>query len=141
MKTVTQRFRYSFQAIDPVCGVTDFPSLDEASVSCGFKTSHVSPKDPVTDERIGGDKMWYTNLEITFPLFEEAGLRGVVFTDFGNVYAVEDDWNFDEVKKAAGVGFRWLSPMGPLRLEWGYNLDPEPDEDSSVWDFSIGGGF
>ena len=107
----------------------------------GFKTSHVSPKDPVTDERIGGDKMWYTNLELTFPLFEEAGLRGVIFTDFGNVYAVEDDWNFDEVKKAAGVGFRWLSPMGPLRLEWGYNLDPDPDEDSSVWDFSIGGAF
>lgn len=107
----------------------------------GFKTAHVSPKDPVTDERIGGDKMWYSNVELTFPLFEEAGLRGVVFTDFGNVYAVEEDWNFDEVKKAAGIGFRWLSPMGPLRLEWGYNLDPEPDEDSAVWDFSIGGGF
>ena len=107
----------------------------------GFKTAHVSPKDPVTGERIGGDKMWYSNLELSFPLFEEAGLRGVVFTDFGNVYATWDDWNFDEVKKAAGVGFRWLSPMGPLRLEWGYNLDPEPDEDDSVWDFSIGGAF
>ncbi|HBI14279.1 MAG TPA: outer membrane protein assembly factor BamA [Desulfobulbaceae bacterium] len=107
----------------------------------GFKSSHVSPKDPVTNERIGGDKMWYTNIELTFPLFEEAGLRGVVFTDFGNVYAVEEDWEFDKIKKAAGVGFRWLSPLGPLRLEWGYNLDPDPDEDSSVWDFSIGGAF
>ena len=107
----------------------------------GFKTAHVSPKDPVTDERIGGDKMWYSNMELTFPLFEEAGLRGVVFTDFGNVYATWEDWNFDEIKKAAGVGFRWLSPLGPLRLEWGYNLDPDPDEDSSVWDFSIGGAF
>jgi outer membrane protein insertion porin family len=107
----------------------------------GFKTAHVSPKDPLTDERIGGDKMWYSNMELTFPLFEEAGLRGVVFTDFGNVYATWEDWNFDEIKKAAGVGFRWLSPLGPLRLEWGYNLDPDPDEDSSVWDFSIGGAF
>jgi len=107
----------------------------------GFKSSHVSPVDPVTGERIGGDKMWYANIEVTFPLFEEMGLRGVVFTDFGNVYAVDDNWNFDEVKKGAGLGFRWLSPMGPLRLEWGYNLDPDPDEDSSVWDFSIGGAF
>ncbi|MHB8790400.1 MAG: outer membrane protein assembly factor BamA [Desulfobulbaceae bacterium] len=107
----------------------------------GFKSAHVSPRDEVTDERIGGDKMWYTNIELTFPLFEEAGLRGVVFTDFGNVYAVEDEWNIDEIKKAVGLGFRWLSPMGPLRLEWGYNLDPEPDEDSAVWDFSIGGAF
>jgi outer membrane protein insertion porin family len=107
----------------------------------GFKTAHVSPKDPVTGERIGGDKMWYSNLEVSFPLFEEAGLRGVIFTDFGNVYAVDEDWEFDKIKKSAGLGFRWLSPMGPLRLEWGYNLDPDPDEDSSVWDFSIGGGF
>ncbi|MDH3330111.1 MAG: outer membrane protein assembly factor BamA [Desulfobulbaceae bacterium] len=107
----------------------------------GFKTSTISPRDPVTDERIGGDKMWYANVEVIFPLFEEMGLRGVLFTDFGNVYAVEDDWNFDEIKKSAGIGFRWLSPMGPLRLAWGYNLDPDPDEDSSVWDFSIGGGF
>jgi outer membrane protein insertion porin family len=107
----------------------------------GFKTSTVSPKDPETGERIGGDKMWYANIEVIFPLFEEMGLRGVIFTDFGNVYGVDDDWNFDEIKKAAGIGFRWLSPMGPLRLAWGYNLDPDPDEDSSVWDFSIGGGF
>jgi outer membrane protein insertion porin family len=95
----------------------------------GFETSRVSPIDPVTGERIGGDKMWYANVEVIFPLFEEMGLRGVVFTDFG------------KVKKAAGIGFRWLSPVGPLRLEWGYNLDPEDDEDSSVWDFSIGGAF
>lgn len=107
----------------------------------GFKSSYVSPKDPVTGERIGGDKMWYSNIEIVFPLFKEMGLKGVVFTDFGNVYDVEEDWEFDKIKKAAGLGFRWLSPMGPLRLEWGYNLDPDPDEDSSVWDFSIGGVF
>lgn len=107
----------------------------------GFKTSTISPRDSETDERIGGDKMWYTNIEVIFPLFEEMGLKGVLFTDFGNVYAVEEEWNFDEVKKSAGIGFRWLSPMGPLRLAWGYNLDPDPDEESSVWDFSIGGAF
>jgi len=107
----------------------------------GFETSHVSPKDPLTGDRIGGDKMWYTNIEVIFPLFEEMGLKGVVFTDFGNVYGVDDDWDFGSIKKSAGVGFRWLSPVGPLRLEWGYNLDPEEDEDKSVWDFSIGGAF
>jgi outer membrane protein insertion porin family len=107
----------------------------------GFETSHISPKDSITGERIGGDKMWFTNFEIIFPLFEEMGLKGVVFTDFGNVYAVEEDWDFSSIKKGAGIGFRWLSPVGPLRLEWGYNLDPDDDEDTSVWDFSIGGAF
>lgn len=107
----------------------------------GFETSHVSPIDEETGERIGGDKMWYTNIEIIFPLFTEMGLKGVIFTDFGNVYGVDVGWDFSSVKKAAGVGFRWMSPVGPLRLEWGYNLDPEPDEEDAVWDFSIGGAF
>jgi outer membrane protein insertion porin family len=39
------------------------------------------------------------------------------------------------------VGIRWQSPLGPLRLEWGYNLDPEEYEDDSVFDFSIGKFF
>ena len=107
----------------------------------GFQTSYVSPRDPITDERIGGDKMWFANVEIIFPLFEEMGLRGVVFTDVGNVYATWEEWEFDDIRSAVGFGFNWMSPMGPLRLAWGYNLDPRYDEDESVWDFSIGGGF
>ncbi len=107
----------------------------------GFKFAHVSPKDPLTGERIGGDKMWYANLEWIFPLIKDAGLRGVLFSDVGNVYDMDADWDFGEMKKAAGLGLRWLSPMGPLRLEWGYNLDRQEDEESSVWDFSIGGTF
>ena len=107
----------------------------------GFKSGNISPKDPLTGDRIGGDKMWYYNSEIIFPLVKDAGLNGVVFLDAGNVYATEDDWDFSNIKKSAGVGFRWLSPMGPLRLEWGYNLDRVGDEDQDNWDFSIGGAF
>lgn len=107
----------------------------------GFKSGNISPKDPLTGDRIGGDKMWYYNSEIIFPLVKDAGLNGVVFLDAGNVYATEDDWDFSNIKKSAGVGFRWLSPMGPLRLEWGYNLDRVDDEDQDNWDFSIGGAF
>ncbi|MDH3348405.1 MAG: outer membrane protein assembly factor BamA [Desulfobulbaceae bacterium] len=107
----------------------------------GFKSSRVSPRDSITNERIGGDKMWYVNFEVIFPLLTDAGLQGVVFTDFGNVYAVDDDWDFGDYKKAAGLGVRWFSPLGPLRLELGYNLDPLEGEEDSVWDFSIGGHF
>jgi outer membrane protein insertion porin family len=39
------------------------------------------------------------------------------------------------------MGIRWYSPMGPLRLVYGINLNPEPDENKSVFDFSIGGFF
>ncbi len=107
----------------------------------GFPSASISPLDPVTGEKIGGDKMWYANIAVQFPLLEEAGLHGEVFTDFGNVYAVEDNWDFSDYKKTAGIGFLWMSPMGPIRLAWGFNLDQQPGEDNSNWDFTMGGAF
>lgn len=109
----------------------------------GFEYADISPSDPDTGEDIGGDKMWYTNTEIIFPLLESQGIKGVVFYDTGQV--LDDDEEFfdstSSIKQATGLGFRWLSPMGPLRIVWGYNLDPDEDEDDSVWDFSVGGSF
>ena len=42
----------------------------------GFEYADISPIDPVTGDKIGGDKMWYTNTEVIFPLLETQGLRG-----------------------------------------------------------------
>lgn len=107
----------------------------------GFKSSSISPRDPDTNEKIGGGKMWYYNLEWVFPLVKDVGLKGLTFFDAGNVYSEHGDWDFGDIKKSVGFGFRWLSPMGPLRLEWGYNLDPEPYEIQDNWDFTMGGSF
>ncbi len=107
----------------------------------GFEYGKASPIDPLTGERIGGDKMWYGNIEYIFPLMKEAGLNGVVFFDIGKNMAEDIDWTIEDYSSATGFEVRWISPMGPLRLVWGYNLDPKNDEDTSVWDFSIGGGF
>ncbi|MBU1566491.1 MAG: outer membrane protein assembly factor BamA [Proteobacteria bacterium] len=109
----------------------------------GFKYAKISPLDSLTGERIGGDKMWYTNTEIVFPLLENQGLMGVLFLDAGQVLNDNENWGdfSDSIKKASGVEVRWLSPMGPLRLVWGYNLDAIKGEDESVWDFSVGGTF
>nr|MBF0221400.1 outer membrane protein assembly factor BamA [Desulfobulbaceae bacterium] len=107
----------------------------------GFKSGSISPRDLVRDVKIGGDKMWYYNLEWIFPLVKEAGLKGLVFFDVGNVYGKDANWDFSDIKKSTGFGFRWLSPMGPLRLEWGYNLDPKEYEVQDNWDFNIGGAF
>ncbi len=107
----------------------------------GFESLSISPIDPDTGEKIGGDKMWYGNVSIIFPLLKDMGMQGEVFTDFGNVYAAEDNWDFSDIKKTAGIGILWLSPLGPLRLAWGYNLDQQEGEDSSNWDFSMGGSF
>lgn len=109
----------------------------------GFKTRSlaVTVTDPETgtEYEVGGDIMWFTNLEYHFPLVKAGGLRGLVFYDAGNVYDTE--WDFNEIKQSVGLGVRWLSPMGPMRLEWGYVINPEPTEDSSNWEFSMGGIF
>nr|WP_321465394.1 outer membrane protein assembly factor BamA [uncultured Desulfobulbus sp.] len=107
----------------------------------GFESASISPLDPDTGDKIGGDKMWYGTVSIIFPLIKDMGMDGEIFHDFGNVYDVDDDWDFGDYKKTAGVGILWASPLGPLRLAWGFNLDQKDGEDSSNWDFSMGGTF
>ncbi|MFA7383099.1 MAG: outer membrane protein assembly factor BamA [Desulfurivibrionaceae bacterium] len=111
----------------------------------GFDSGKVSPlelnPDGITYSRIGGEKMWYANLEWIFPLAKDIGLKGLVFFDIGNVYTDSQTWDVADLRYSTGFGFRWMSPMGPLRLEWGWNLDPKEGEDQGVWDFSIGGSF
>jgi len=105
----------------------------------GFKYADISPRDPVTNERIGGDKFIQLNAEYRFPLYKKLGLMGTVFFDAGNVYGANMVGPF--LRPTSGVGLRWFSPMGPLRVEWGYNLSKHPWEKQSAWEFTMGGTF
>ncbi len=107
----------------------------------GFEYGRISPLDPESNERIGGDKMWYTNLEWITPLLRKQGIYGAIFYDAGRVFDDDEDWGFDNISHTAGLELKWLSPLGLIRLVWGYNLDPADNEDQSVLDFSIGGSF
>jgi outer membrane protein insertion porin family len=107
----------------------------------GHEYGQVSPIDPKTGDRVGGDQNWFVQNELIVPLFKQQGIYGVVFVDVGNAIATEDDNYNRDTAVGTGFEFRWLSPMGPLRLVWGYNPDPLEDEPESVWDFSIGGQF
>jgi outer membrane protein insertion porin family len=79
------------------------------------------------------------NTEFVFPLFNQQNMRGVVFFDAGNAY--ESRIDLDDIRMGAGAGVRWYSPMGPLRLELGFNLNRREDEKSQQWEFSIGSLF
>ncbi|MGB8992780.1 MAG: outer membrane protein assembly factor BamA [Desulfobaccales bacterium] len=105
----------------------------------GFKYAEISPRDPRTNDRIGGPRFLQLNHEIRFPLYKKLGLTGTVFVDAGNVYGPHYVGPF--LRTSAGVGFRWFSPMGPLRVEWGYNLSKHPWERSGAWEFTMGGTF
>jgi outer membrane protein insertion porin family len=105
----------------------------------GFKYAEISPRDPNTGDRIGGPQFLQLNHEIRFPLYQKLGLMGTVFFDAGNVYGPNSVGPF--LRTSAGVGIRWFSPMGPLRVEWGYNLSKKEWERSSAWEFTMGGSF
>jgi len=114
---------------------------------------------------LGGNMQIIWNSEIEFPLFKKVGISGVVFYDMGNAYNLEDRYcsglqrknaqisiKFDPcfrasesltsgLRKSVGFGFRWISPIGPLRFEWGIPLDPQPGEEPLVFEFTIGNFF
>jgi len=90
------------------------------------------------EDVVGGLQYVEANVELLFPVYEKMGVRGVVFFDVGN--AAESGWDIDW-RYDAGVGLRWNSPLGPLRLEWGYNLDRRKGEDPYQWQFSAGAFF
>ena len=65
---------------------------------------------------------------------------GMVFFDAGQVYGSHADM-FTSFRTSVGTGLRWFSPMGPLVVEWGFNLKKHHCEKSSVPEFTMGGSF
>lgn len=114
----------------------------------GFETREVGPREPDLNDQgeivgytfIGGEKSAFFNLEYLIPISKSLGLKGVVFFDAGNAWLDEEDY-FQDMRYSAGGGIRWFSPLGPLRFEWGYNLDPKDDEKRTIFEFSIGTAF
>ncbi|MGM0645812.1 MAG: outer membrane protein assembly factor BamA [Thermodesulfobacteriota bacterium] len=106
----------------------------------GYPGREISPEDDSGDE-IGGHTAFFTNFEYLFPLSEELGLMGLVFFDAGDTWAKDEGFE-GELYKSVGAGLRWYSPMGPLRLEYGYGLDKIDGETSGGHlEFSVGQFF
>jgi outer membrane protein insertion porin family len=110
----------------------------------GFRTFTISPKDPTTDGATGGNKAWYANTEVLFPLYEQLKMRGVVFLDIGNNLAESStfgDLFTKRMYRAAGVGIHFMSPLGAIRLEYGFNLSPQQGEKMGAIAFTAGSSF
>ena len=117
---------------------------------CPF-TSNIVPETNTTDFHtvptevhayLGGDTEAFINLEYVFPIMKDAGLKGVLFVDAGNANNGIDNI-FSRIQASYGFGFRWLSPMGPLRIEYGIPYNPRTgiDKSSGRIEFSMGSFF
>ena len=84
----------------------------------------------------GGEALLLLNNEWTFPIWR--ALRGEVFLDAGNVYPTVSDFDPTDLRSSAGLGLRLDTPIGPIRVEYGWKLDRRPDESAGELVFGIG---
>jgi outer membrane protein assembly complex protein YaeT len=96
----------------------------------GFPNNQAGPRDLVTGFPLGGDALLMNTFELRFPLIGD-NLTGAVFHDAGNVYSSVDaisfrstqrnNQDFDYMVHAVGVGFRYKTPVGPMRVDFSYS--------------------
>ncbi len=103
----------------------------------GYRNRTLGPTD-INGREYGGSKQLINNLEVIFPLINSAGFKGVVFYDAGQAFDDNQSIDISLLRQAWGYGIRWASPMGPIRIEFGYPIDRQPGERSVQTMFSFG---
>jgi outer membrane protein insertion porin family len=109
----------------------------------GYKERSVGPRDPGSNEPIGGKALIVGNAECTFPIYEKV-LKGALFYDAGNVWkSARNIFTSGSYKQGIGVGVRVKTPLGPFKLDYGWPLvkpDGGDKQEGQVY-FSISRGF
>jgi outer membrane protein insertion porin family len=102
----------------------------------------LGPQDPHSHRPVGGKAMFLFNFELRFPLFTSfPNLAGAVFYDKGNVFANRSDVNFADLRDAVGLGIRYRTPLGPLRIDFSWNLEPPQERRQPLVFITIGNVF
>ncbi|MBC8071403.1 MAG: outer membrane protein assembly factor BamA [Deltaproteobacteria bacterium] len=141
----------------------------------GFRLRSLGPKIQVQSSpdpsarlipyEIGGNLLTAFTAELEFMIIPPANIKGVLFYDMGNAFNTEKlycdikndalpksdpclNFGFRNLRYSLGFGFRWQSPIGPLRFEWGFPLDRQRatsflprGDDPVVFEFAIGNSF
>ena len=103
-----------------------------------FGERDLGPHDPKGNP-IGGEFFTVFNVEYTYPLYGE--LQGAVFFDAGNLLPSSEEPGLGDMRYALGLGLRYKLPIGPIRLDYGFNPDQESGEDFGAFHLSFGFAF
>jgi len=108
----------------------------------GFKERTVGAKDTkdISGEPVGGESVLYGTCELTYPLFKL--IKVATFCDFGNVWKRSGEFASGGIKYSVGLGLRVKTPMGPVKLDYGYPLTVDAGEEKEGrFHFSMTRGF
>ncbi len=105
----------------------------------GFEYHMLGPWDS-SDNPVGGKiKIVWNVLEIRRTIYKSFSMAA--FYDIGNIWKNADTFDITDIRQAAGLGARLGTPLGVLRVDYGFNLDPRRGEPSGVLHFSLGQAF
>jgi outer membrane protein insertion porin family len=91
---------------------------------------------------VGGRGLLILNSELRFPLGIMKALGGVVFYDGGNVYSAINFNNFvNNYSNTVGIGLRYSTPIGPIRIDVGRNLNPVAGINPTQYYITLGQAF
>ena len=115
----------------------------------GFRVGGIGPRDANTTDSLGG-KYYYTGTaELSFPLGlpKEIGILGKAFVDVGSLWGTADDPNQVTIldsqlmRVASGFGIQWISPFGPIRVDYAIPIQKEYFDKTENFRFSFGTRF
>ena len=104
----------------------------------GYDQDTLGPKGKDGNPQ-GGNAFLEGNIELRTAIGR--GFSLVPFIDMGNVWKKTGNMDVTDLKYTAGMGLRYDTPVGPLRVDYGYKLDRRPDESRDAFHFSIGHAF
>lgn len=114
----------------------------------GYKNGSLGPRDVDSatgrDFALGGTKRLLGNAEMFFPvpgLKDSNQFKMSAFVDAGNVFGINDSYDFGELRYSAGVGVSWISPFGPLKLVFAKPLNSKSGDDTESIQFQLGQQF
>lgn len=110
----------------------------------GYDANSLGPRDPITGDQIGGDRMIVGNIELILPnpLETEEGsgsTRVSAFIDFGNVY--RNKVELSELRASTGLSLLWLSPVGALTFSYAFPINDKEGDELQAFQFTLGSAF
>lgn len=108
----------------------------------GTEFDELGPKDPQSLKPVGGKALLLFNFDMIFPILSDLqNLNGAVFYDVGNVFSKRRQVALSGLENSLGFGLRYRTPLGPIRLELAWNLDPPPEKKNPLVIITIGNVF